>query len=81
MGEAANVYGTIAVYSSADTGGRDNMVAEMKKILEAARANLPAFGVLGLQAFRTQIPEYNTYTDGGVLFEGLLGFSCWVKVK
>ena len=81
MGETANIYGSIAVYSSADSGGTENMMDEMKKILEATRANLPLFGQAGLQAFRTGIPRYNTYSDGGLLFEGLLDFSCFVKVK
>lgn len=81
MGQSAFVYGTIAVYSSADSGGSEHMMDEMKKILTACTDNLPKFGEAGLQVFRTQIPKYSTYQDGGLLFEGLLDFSLMVKVQ
>lgn len=81
MGESAQIFGGIQVFSNEQGGGVRQLKAEVRKIYEAIKANLPEFGIRGLQQFRVDPPAYDVWRDKGLVYEGAIKFHTWVKVQ
>ena len=84
-GEAAQIYGTMAMYHYGDPAGIKILKAECKKLYQFLKTPDDGSGVNwiadnGFQAFRVRPPVYNFYKDGATIVEALIDFTAFIKI-
>lgn len=84
-GEAAQIYGTFAMYHYGDPAGIKILKAECKKLYQFLKTPDDGSGINwiadnGFQVFRVKPPVYNFYKNGATIVEALIDFTALIKI-
>ena len=80
-GETASVIGYLCVYAGAAQGGTSTVKSETAKFYNSIKANANLFTAQGMTQLLIDPPKYSTYSKDSVLYEGMIPFSCVVRLS